>query len=334
LAASHPLVLVALAREIGTRLELATGQLGDLAPATVLSDASPVAVASIVFLGLIVGFISGLFGVGGGFLLTPLLGVLFGIPLPIAVGTGLCQMVGSSTVGALRHRKLGQGEPRVAILMIPGSLIGVWLGSHIVETLGKMGTLDIGYATLPIITTALYFAYISFLSFIAWFMFRQGRGNLEILEYVRHGRLLKLRIPPLIDLPNVQLRGVSTIVIAYIGLFLGLLSGLLGIGGGIVLMPILLYGVGFSFRQAAGTGVVVTLLTAVVGTVAHARAGNVDLVLALVLLVGSGVSAQFGAIGAHRFSARALRRGLGAVVLITVGIMVADLGARLLGVRS
>src|SRR5690606_16987447 len=104
----------------------------------------------------------------------------------------------------------------------------------------------------------------------------------------------------------------------YVGLFLGFLSGLLGVGGGVALMPILLYGFGFPIRHAAGTGIVVLLVTAIAGTLAHAQQGHVHLGVAMVLLIGASISAQIGAMLTSQLPARVLRRGFVGLVLFTV----------------
>lgn len=284
-----------------------------------------VSLPAILGLGVVVGFVAGMFGVGGGFLLNPLLSVVFKIPMPIAVGTGLCQMVGTSMVAYLRHRKLGNGEERFALTLVAGSLIGVATGAHVVARLEGAGVVDVFGKTMPVANVGLYAAYIIFLVSNAWVLWWQGSTGFEELEYVRRGRLSKWKIPPFIDLPRLPMRGVSSVVIAYVGLGLGFVSGLLGVGGGIALIPILLYGFGFPFRQAVGTGIAVTFLTAVVGTVAHAAQHNVHLGLSMVLLVGTGISAQIGAIVTTRVSARVLRKGLAVLVMLTAVVIVGDL---------
>src|SRR5262252_7661405 len=100
-------------------------------------------------LGVGVGYFAGMFGIGGGFIMTPLLVVLFGIPLPTAVGSGLCQMVGTSLVAYLRHRRLGQGEVRFDVLMLPGSLLGAELGARTLTSLADAGRLSIGGRSIP-----------------------------------------------------------------------------------------------------------------------------------------------------------------------------------------
>jgi hypothetical protein len=142
--------------------------------------------------------------------------------------------------------------------------------------------------------------------------------------------LARVRLGPAIALPTVPLSSVSAIVIAEIGLVLGFASGLLGIGGGVALMPVLIYGYGFPIRQASGTGILVLIATAALGTFEHALRGHVDLRLALVLLVGATVAAQFGAMATHRLPARVLRRLFAVVVLGTVLAIVWDLARRMM----
>jgi uncharacterized membrane protein YfcA len=279
----------------------------------------------LVVMGAGVGLVSGLFGVGGGFLLTPLLSVVFSVPMPIAVGSGLCQMVGTATIATLKYRQGGQGEPRFALLMLPGSLLGVAAGARVVEVLDRSGSLEISGRSLPVAQLGLYAAYIAFLSGVALLLWHQSRRGLGALDLIRRGPLSRLRLRPLIDLPSVPMTGVSAPGIAYLGLVLGLFSGLLGISGGIVLIPILLYGYGFPFRQAAGTGIAVTLVTAVFGTWLHALQGHVSLPLALILLIGSGLSARVGVVITRRLEVRRLRLGLLVLVSLTNVMIVVDL---------
>ncbi len=186
-------------------------------------------------------------------------------------------MVGTATVALLRHRKLRQGELRFDALMIAGSLVGVTTGARVVGALQHAGNVVIAGRSVPLVTPALYGSYVVFLVACGLALLKRSRGNVEVLSYVRRGPLARIALPPYVDLPSLPLSRVSAIVIAYVGLGLGFLSGLLGVGGGIALMPVLMYGFGFPLRQAAGTGIVVLLITSVGGTVAHALSGNVHL---------------------------------------------------------
>src|ERR1041385_4008370 len=219
--------------------------------------------------GVCVGYFGGMFGIGGGFIMTPLLVVLFDIPLPTAVGSGLCQMVGTSLVAYLRHRRLRQGEIRFDALMIPGSLLGAELGARTLTNLAGSGNLSIGGRSIPWVSLIIETTYAALLIWVALSYLRNIDGA-DKLDYLRPGPLSRVKLGAKVDLPAVGLRGVSAHLVGYIGLGLGFLSGLLGIGGGVALNPVLIYGYGFPIKQALGTGITVRFATAMTGTVVPA----------------------------------------------------------------
>ncbi len=284
-----------------------------------------VPILGIAALGIVVGYVAGMFGLGGGFLMTPLLVALFGVPLPIAIGTGLCQMVGTSLVSALRHRKAGQGEIRFDLLLLPGCLLGVELGARVLTYLSGIGSLGLAGHSVPWVKLVVEGSYLILLGWVAFSYWRHGGRKVDVLRYVRPGPLSRVRLGPAVDLPAARLRRVSAVLIAYVGLALGFLSGLLGIGGGVALNPVMIYGYGFPMRQAVGTGIVVLFATAVIGTGAHALRGHVHLGLALVLLVGGTVSAQLGALATRRLSGAALGRIHAVVILGAMAAVLWDL---------
>lgn len=298
---------------------------------SLLVDGVSVPIVGVAVLGIGVGYVAGMFGIGGGFLLTPLLVVLFRVPLPVAIGTGLCQMVGTSLVSFLRHRRAGQGEARFDVLLLPGCLLGVEAGARALTYLAGAGSLRLGTHALPWVTAVVQTCYAIMLSFVAWNYWRHGGGKVDVLQYLRPGPFSRARLGLEIDLPRAGLRSVSAVLVAQVGLALGFLSGLLGIGGGVALNPVLIYGYGFPMRQAVGTGIVVLFVTAVVGTYVHALRGHVHLGLAVVMLVGSTVSAQFGALATRRVSGRALGRIHALVILGAIAAVLWDLLSRLGG---
>ncbi len=294
-----------------------------------LVDGVSVPIVGVAMLGIAVGYVAGMFGIGGGFLLTPLLVVVFRIPLPMAVGTGLCQMIGTSLVSYLRHSKAQQGEARFDLLMVPGCLLGVEAGARLLTYLAGAGTIRLGMHSIPWVTAVVESGYAVLLAFVAWNYWRHGGAKIDVLQYLRPGPFSRVRWGPAMDLPRVGLRSVSALLIAQVGLLLGFLSGLLGIGGGVALNPVLIYGYGFPMRQAVGTGIVVLFVTAVVGTVVHALRGHVHLGLATVMLVGATISAQFGALATRRISGRALGRIHAIVILTAIAAVLWDLVSRL-----
>jgi uncharacterized membrane protein YfcA len=286
-----------------------------------------VSLVALAALGLFVGFIAGMFGVGGGFLLTPVLITVMGIPAPVAVGSALSQKCGTSIASFLKYRHLKRGEPRIDLVMMGGSLIGVDAGTRLLAWLSTQGTIRVHGRDVPGVTLVLDVLFLVLLSIVTTWTARDAwrrrhqphRGDLTI-----PGPLVtRVRIPPFIDLPNVGLERVSVPMMAYLGFLLGMASGLMGIGGGVLFMPVLLYGFGLSIRNAAGTGVLLLFATVVAGTIEQGLRGYVSLELAMAILVGSSVGSQLGALTTHVLPNRTLRllfAGLVGATVVMIGV--------------
>ena len=286
-----------------------------------------VSLPALALVGLFVGYIAGMFGMGGGFLLTPTLMYLFGVPAPMAVGSALCQTCGTSIASFLKYRHLKRGEPRIDLVMLGGSLIGVDAGTRLLTYLSHLGTWRIGQGRpVPVVLIVLDVLFILLLTLTAGFLFDDVRKT-----WKRHtfrgdttlaGPLItRIRIPPYIDLPNVQLQQVSVPMLCYVGLLLGLASGVMGIGGGVLFMPILLYGFGLSARNAAGTGILLLMVTVSIGTFEQALHGYVSLKLAMILLVGSSVGTQLGALTTYYLPNRYLRLILLLLIILVITLI-------------
>ena len=204
-------------------------------------------------------------------------------------------------------------------------------GTRLLAYLTSLGRWKLGRGDgVPAVQVVLDVLFIVLLSFTAFYTFRDAwqaqhravpRGDVTI-----PGPLVtKVRIAPYIDLPNVQLSQVSVPMLSYLGFVLGMSSGLMGIGGGVLFMPILLYGIGLSVRNAAGTGVLLLFVTVAVGTVEQALRGYVSLKLALAILIGSSVGAQLGALTTYCLPNRILRLLFAILVAATVVMIGWDL---------
>lgn len=292
---------------------------------------------ALILVGLFVGYVAGMFGVGGGFLLTPVLMYGFGVPPAIAVGSALCQKCGTSIASFLKYRRLGRGEPKIDLIMIGGSLMGVDAGTRLLANLSDRAPLHLPFGrTVPAVSFVLDLLFIGLLSFTAFFVLREAwqarkqpvfRGDKTI-----PGPLLtNVRIPPYTDLPHVGLSQVSVPMLAYLGFMPGVASGMMGIGGGVLFLPILIYGMGISARNAAGTGILLLFVTVVLGTIEQALHGYVSLPLAMAILIGSSVGSQLGALTTHYLPNRVLRLSFGVLVAATVVMIVFDLTGLLLG---
>lgn len=289
---------------------------------TLLVAGQALDLTSVAALGASVGLIAGMFGVGGGFLLVPLMHVLLGVPVPIAVGAGLCQTIATSLGSLIRYRRMGHAEWRFDLLLLGGSLLGVDAGARLLDALAGMGTVDLGSGPAPVIRVVVTAIYV--LVFVAMAGLLWWRRGAETVSGGEPGPLARLRLGPRVLLPSSGI-AVPALVVSFIGLGNGVLAGLIGIGGGIVLVPVMLYGFGFDMRRVAGTGIVVVLVVAVAGTLQHARLGNVHLGLAVTLMIGSALAAQVGANLTRSLPAAFLRRGLAVVLLLTVVALLAKL---------
>ena len=287
----------------------------------------PISLPALMLVGLLVGFIAGMFGMGGGFLLTPTLMYVFGVPAPMAVGSALCQTCGTSLASFLKYRHLKRGEQRIDLVMLGGSLIGVDAGTRILTHLNGLGTWRIrGGPLVPAVQVVLDILFLLLLSSTALFIFadvrRTWKQRVPRGDTTLPGPLVtRVRIPPYIDLPNVQLKQVSVPMLCYLGFVLGVTSGVMGIGGGVLFMPILLYGLGLSARNAAGTGILLLLATVIVGTFEQALHGYVSLKLAMVILIGSSIGTQIGALTTHYLPNRYLRLILMLLILVVIGMI-------------
>ncbi len=291
-----------------------------------------VSLPALALAGLLVGYVAGMFGLGGGFLLLPMLIYVFGVPIDFAVGSGLCQQCGTSIASFLKFRKLKRGEPRVDLIMIGGSLIGVDAGVRLMTYLNTRGNWRIGSTGIPAPAARIVvdMSFIVILTFTACFTLgdawqarkrSEARGDLTI-----PGPLVtKVRIPPYIDLPDIQLKQVSVPMIAYLGFVMGMASGLLGIGGGVMLLPVLLYGFGISLRNAAGTGVLLLFVTVLGGTIEYTLRHKVSLELSMSILIGSSIGTQLGALTTHYLPNRKLRIIFAGLVASAVFMIAADL---------
>lgn len=269
----------------------------------------------LVLFGLVMGVVSGLFGVGGGFVIVPLLNLLFGIPYHVAVGSSLCMTVGTSSTGGLRHWRMGNVGPKGTLILAAGAVSGALLGAMSHEWLRHFLVSDGGTHFYDLMMKGLF---ISLLLPTAWLVYR-GMGDHRAMGKTR---LHWWRIPPYIRLRRAGIEGVSLPAFTAIGLVVGYLSGLMGIGGGVFLVPVLMLVAGFPPHVAVGTSLGVVLFSAIAGTIAHGWAGNVDIPIAMALLVGSTVGVQVGVAICQRLKAPNLQRHFALFILAVVLFLV------------
>jgi hypothetical protein len=272
--------------------------------------------AFIVALGLLVGVLSGMFGVGGGFLTTPLL-IFYGIPPTIAVASATTQITGSSVSGAIVHWRRGGIDLKMATVMIVGGLFGSLTGAALFRVLQASGQIDLVIGSM----------YVALLGWIGGLMLKDAAVALGYLdppksaERPRHNRLVA-SLPLRWRFYSSGLY-ISPLAPLALGFIAGMLTLLLGVGGGFILVPAMIYLLGMATRVVIGTSLVMILAVSAASTMVHALTTQaVDIVLAALLLVGGVVGAQYGALLTTRIKPDLLRLAL-AIIILSVALRMA-----------
>lgn len=272
-------------------------------------------------LGLVVGVLTGLFGVGGGFMVTPLLNLLLGIPYEIAVGTSLSFTIGTGAGGLSLHARLGNFEPRSMLIMAGASMLGAWGGSRLNLFFGSA----LGTERFDLLMHALFIVMLLGTAAVLSRRVDDRRSPLSPLQRRGPG--------PRIELPAAGMAGVSLPGLLAGGLAIGVVSGLMGVGGGVLLMPLLVLVVGLTPHQAVGTSLGVVVFSATAGVVEFALAQKVSLWAAMSLLAGSTVGLQIGGAICRRLHGTRLRRYFAWMVVLVALALAADMAVKLLAER-
>ncbi|HSJ56066.1 MAG TPA: sulfite exporter TauE/SafE family protein [Anaerolineae bacterium] len=258
--------------------------------------------------GFLVGLLGGFFGVGGGFLAGPMM-FLVGVPMNFVVGTDLAHMTGKSIVAARRHRVLGHVDVKLGLLMVMGTVPGVEIGARIIERLEGTGVIDEVVGTIYVVILVAIGAFTAWESLRALQLVRTEQMDAqEALAFQGAARRARgLHIPPMISLPGSGVESISLWVILAVSFLTGLLAGVLGVGGGFIRMPMLVYLVGVPTHVAVGTDLFEIVISAGFGTLTHALKGNVDILMALVMHTGAAIGAQIGAVSTRYFAGPRIR---------------------------
>ncbi|RLP28339.1 sulfite exporter TauE/SafE family protein [Mesorhizobium sp. YM1C-6-2] len=262
-------------------------------------------------MGAAVGFLSGMFGVGGGFLITPLL-IFYNIPPAIAVATGANQVIASSFSGALSHMKKGTIDFKLGTVLLGGGVVGSTVGIYVFTLLRSLGQLDLFVSLL----------YVALLGTV---------GGLMLVESVRAIRRARDGAAPTLKKPGqhnwihrlplkMRFRAsklfVSVIPVIGLGAGIGFLSSIMGVGGGFIMVPALIYLLKVPTNVVVGTSLFQIIFVAAYTTIVHASTSHtVDIVLAFMLMIGGVAGAQYGAKAGQRLRGEQLRALLALLVL-------------------
>ncbi len=278
----------------------------------------------IILLGGLVGMLSGMFGVGGGFLTTPLL-IFYGIPPTVAAASASTQVTGSSVSGVFAHLKRGGVDFQMGGVLVVGGVFGTLAGAGLFSLLERLGQID----------TVISILYVIMLGGIGGLM---AKESWQSVKATRSGKPLparKRRHHPLVA--NLPLRWrfyksglyISPLAPLILGFLTGILTMLLGVGGGFIMVPAMLYLLGMGAQVVVGTSLFQILFVTMSSTMMHSLTTKaVDIVLSIFLLIGSVTGAQIGAKLAQRMQPEYLRLALSGIVLLVAIRMALGLGWR------
>ncbi|MCD4831648.1 MAG: sulfite exporter TauE/SafE family protein [Anaerohalosphaeraceae bacterium] len=240
-----------------------------------------------------VGTLTGIFGVGGGFLITPALMILLGVPGDIAVGTGLMMIVASSSLAMFKRRKSKTIDFKLGAALASGSTLGVFAGLYLMSFLKDMAPLTVfGREQNPVqyILLGLFFL---LLVWIAGFMFFDVCRKKDPYQ-IHIGLFSVIKLPPYIRFDSLESPKMSLLPIVIFGCFAGVLTGLMGVGGGVIMLPALIFLVGQHPTKAAGTSLLIVWVSSIVGGTGHMLNGNFEIELLVCMLIGGLIGANVG----------------------------------------
>ncbi|KLE33750.1 sulfite exporter TauE/SafE family protein [Aurantiacibacter luteus] len=276
----------------------------------------------IVLLGLVTGILSGIFGVGGGFLTTPLL-IFYGIPPTVAAASAATQVTGASVSGVMAHGRNKGVDYQIGLVIVAGGMLGALLGAGLFTLLRSVGQID----------TVINILYVILLGTIGSLMLREALQSLGLVPKAS-GRALRRHHPWIAALPyrwRFYASGlyISPIAPLILGIVVGTLTMLMGVGGGFIMVPAMLYILGMSAKVVVGTSLFNILFITMLVTMVHALTTRaVDIVLAGLLLIGSVTGAQLGTRVAQFAKPEHLRLSLALVVLSIALVMVYGLAVQ------
>lgn len=283
--------------------------------------------AAILGLGGTVGLLSGIFGVGGGFFMTPLL-IMLGIPPTVAAASDSNQIIGASTSGTLAHFRLGNVDFKMGFLLLAGGVAGGCVGVRVIKLLRAMGNADF----------LINVTYVLMLGLVGGYMFYESLQSMRAPSADTRAKTTKRAESPyqrsLHNLPwqmDFARSGVRLSVLMPLGLgtLVGILAAIMGVGGGFIMVPVMVYLLRMPMHVVVGTSLFQILFTCVNVTIMQSIENHtVDFILALLLLIGSSFGAQIGTRIGKKLQADQLKILLATLVLVVMGKILYDLLAR------
>lgn len=271
----------------------------------------------LIILGIGVGIIGGFFGMGGAWMVTPGLNIL-GFPMAFAIGTDIAHMAGKSLIATMRHGKFGNVDYKLGLIMLVGTIAGFELGAQMVMWLERLGNVE----------AVVRYLYLFLLTGIAWLVFadvakikrkerenlRSGQNDEQAKGIEWHKTFHKIKIPPMIHFKEAGIYCSAWLPII-VSFLTGWLAGILGIGGGLIRMPSLIYLVGCPTHVAVGTDLFEVMISGLYGAATYTFKGRTELVAAIIMLVGASIGAQVGTVATKYIKGYGIRVVFGFAVI-------------------
>jgi hypothetical protein len=284
----------------------------------------------LLLIGFTVGVCGGFFGIGGAWIATPALNI-FGFPMPYAIGTDLAHIGGKSIVSTIRHGKFGNVDVRLGVAMILGTTVGMELGANLVLMLERAGLAESLIRKAYIVVLALIGC-----SVMADYLSHRRRqrralagGETPPSRPTLASRLQRIRIPPMIHFATSGVR-CSLWLPVLVGLFTGVIASVLGVGGGFIRMPALIYLVGCPTAIAIGTDLFEVMITGAYGAFTYGVKGRVELLAAMWMLLAAAVGAQLGTVAVKYVRGYSIRLLFAITIFVAcVSVLLKQLGLQL-----
>ncbi|MCS7279327.1 MAG: sulfite exporter TauE/SafE family protein [Thermodesulfobacteriaceae bacterium] len=261
----------------------------------------------LVILGLGVGILGGFYGMGGAWMITPGLNIL-GFPMAFAIGTDIAHIAGKSIVSTMRHARFGNVDYKLGVAMILGTIAGFEVGAQMIMWFERIGKVDL-YVRIIYLLILAFIAYLVYLDFKKLKSKKEvGSAKVDKLEtgITWYKTLHKIKIPPVMHFKEAMIT-CSVWLPLGVGFFTGWIAGILGIGGGLIRMPALIYFVGCPTHVAVGTDLFEVMISGLYGAFTYTWKGRTELIGALVMLLGASLGAQFGAVATKYFKGMQIR---------------------------
>jgi len=275
--------------------------------------ADPGTMAALVCIGAFIGVVGGLFGIGGGFLLTPILMEIMGLPERFAIGSSSCHAVGIAATGLRRHLRFGNVKFRLGFTIAIAAALGALCGSILLSQLNRMWSDPSQQIYFKVTIRVVLLVVLGIVAFLTIKPVKADKCP-HILQ--------RIQIGPQWPVLGEKDKTFSIPGVMILAMICGIAAGFLGIGGGVVYMPLLIIAVGIKSGYAVRVSLIIVLCSAVSSTIAHSWAGNVSLAIAMLMMLGSSIGVQLGAYLCQKIHGDRFKKYFALIILSTMAMVI------------